>query len=82
MAETIPGGAYKLPDGSFVNAEGKRIAAPRGPVYIRPEEPETISEDQITPGASLLGEDEFGADPDMVTEEPSGRKRVSTRKKS
>lgn len=77
MAETIAGGAFMLPDGSWINAAGKKIAAPRGDVYIRPEEPAILTPGQVTPGAD---EDEYGVDPDLVTEEETGRKKASKKK--
>lgn len=84
MAETIPGGAFLQSDKeTWVNAQGKKIAAPRGPVYVRPEE-EILSAEEITPGSERLllasSEDEYGEDPDMVTEESTGRKKVSRKK--
>jgi hypothetical protein len=65
MAETIPGGAYQNPDGSWINAKGERIAAPKGEVYVRPEEEEV----PLTP---LTGE-EFGAPPVPVSAPPKPR---------
>ena len=34
---TVKGGAYQLADGSWINAKGKPIPAPKGPVYKQSE---------------------------------------------
>lgn len=78
MAETIPGGAYKTAAGTWVNAKGEPIAAPKNlPARPEREEPEP-AEGEVTPGAELLGDD-FGAAPEPITPKPS---RSISRKKS
>lgn len=74
MAQTIPGGAYLLPDGeTWVNANGKPIPAPKGEIYIRPEE-----EPIPAPHPVLTGGDDFGAEPKLVAEKsPRGRGKSS-----
>lgn len=80
MPETIPGGAYLLPDKkTWVNANGTKIAAPRADsVYVRPEEPEALTGEQVTPGAGLV--DEFGAPEDSISEGQPLKARKSTKK--
>lgn len=79
MANTIPGGAYQLPNKTWINAEGKPIPAPKGPIYESREEAlpleEALAPETVTPGA----EDEYSAEKDLVEEEdrPRARKKKS-----
>ena len=71
MAQTIPGGAYQLPDGRWINAAGKQIAAPNeDELYQREEVVSIRTPDQITPGAGLLGTgDEFARPRESISED-------------
>lgn len=88
MKSNVPGGAYQLPDGSWKDANGKRIAAPRGDVYERPEEV-ALTAEEVTPGSELLrarmaaipGEEYEKPEDDLEEGQPEKARRV-TKKKS
>ena len=80
MAETIRGGATRNPDGSWINANGERIAAPNGSVYVRPESPAVVTDEQVTPGSGAL--DEYATPEDELEEGNPSKTRRVTKKKS
>lgn len=60
--KTIPGGAYKLPSGQWVNAYGEKIKEPKEIPSILDDEPE-ISLELGETGSEDEGEEELTAKP-------------------
>jgi hypothetical protein len=93
MTDTIRGGAYKLPDGSWVNANGKKIPAPKDlPNYEGEALPGNLITAQPVPGSQVMltvptpqpppsAEDEFEKPEEEVTEEDTPAKKRSVSKK-
>lgn len=77
MTDIIKGGAYKRADGSWVNAKGKPIPAPSGPVYQQSEADLEIVASQES------GADEFGKPIEPIAEgDVKKAKTLKTTKKS
>ena len=74
---TVKGGAYQRADGTWVNAKGKPIPAPKGDVYVQPEADLAIVANQEA------GLDEFGNPVNPVAEgDVKKAKTLKTTKKS
>lgn len=75
MTNTIPGGAYRLPDGTWVNAQGKRIPAPKELPPVVPEEEQELELEKKERTLQASGVDEYSDAPELIAEKPASRRR-------
>ncbi len=80
MAETTPGGAYQSADGTWHDANGKRIPPP--PVaQVRPEPPPDQEPEIVIPVVQTAG-DEYAAEPEPIPDADEAPEPIVKSKKT
>lgn len=71
--ETIPGGAYRNADGTWVNAHGKKIAPPKGlPKAEAPAEPSAEAGGEGKPETAAEKRERLKAEKEAAKKEAEG----------